>query len=48
LEKEILKAHKKASEEKMQYSILSLGEAPKKLTDLISAVRDLSKIEKIE
>ncbi len=47
-EKEILKSAKKAAEEKMFYSILSLGETPKKLEDLISALKNLSEIEKIE
>ncbi|VVB82195.1 Uncharacterised protein [uncultured archaeon] len=47
-EKEILKANKRASEEKMPYSIFSLGEAPKKLIDLISAIQNLSNIENIE
>jgi hypothetical protein len=47
-EKEILKAYKKASEEKMPYSILSLGEPPKKLNDLIEAIKNLSEMDKIE
>ena len=47
-EKEITKSYKKASEEKMKYSILSLGEPSKKLYDLISAIKDLSEIGKIE
>lgn len=47
-EKEILKAHKKASESKMKYSILSLGETPKKLSELISAIKELSTIDRIE
>ena len=47
-EKEITKSYKKASEEKMKYSILSLGEPSKKLNDLISAIKDLSEIGKIE
>jgi hypothetical protein len=47
-EKEILNAHKTASEEKMPYSILSLGETTKKLNDLISAIKNLSSIDKIE
>jgi len=47
-EKEILKAHKKASESGSKYSILSLGEPAKKLQDLISAIKDISDIEKIE
>lgn len=47
-EKEILKAYKKASQERMKYGVLSLGEPSKKLNDLISAVRDLSIIDKIE
>jgi hypothetical protein len=47
-EKEILKANKEASEEKMKYSILSLGETTKKLNDFIDAIRNLSEIGKIE
>ncbi len=47
-EKEILKAHKKASENKMKYSIFFLGEPSKKLMDLIFAVKDLSRIDKIK
>jgi len=47
-EKEILSAHKKAAEEGMPYSILSLGETTKKLNDLISAIKNLSEIGKIE
>lgn len=47
-EKEILKAHKKASETGMKYSILFLGEVPKKMSDLVAAIKDLSKIDKIE
>jgi len=47
-EKEILKAYKKASQEKMRYSILSLGEPLKKLNDLIEAIKGLSDISKME
>lgn len=47
-EKEILKSHKKALESKMKYSILSLAETPKRLKDLMEALKDLSEIEKIE
>ncbi|MCK9569182.1 FaeA/PapI family transcriptional regulator [Candidatus Pacearchaeota archaeon] len=47
-EKEILKANKEASEEKMRYSILSLGETTKKLNDFIDAIKNLSEIGKIE
>ncbi len=47
-EKEILKAHKKASETGMKYSILFLGEVPKKMNDLVAAIKGLSKIDKIE
>ncbi|MFA5071852.1 MAG: hypothetical protein WC511_05840 [Candidatus Pacearchaeota archaeon] len=47
-DKEILKANKEASEEKMKYSILSLGETTKKLNDFIDAIRNLSEIGKIE
>jgi len=46
-EKEILDAHKIASEENIPYSILSLGETTKKLNDLILAIKNLSSIDKI-
>ena len=47
-EKEILDAHKKASELGMPYSVLSLGETTKKMSDLISAIKNLSGLDKIE
>ena len=47
-EKEIIKAAKKASEQKLKYSILSLGELPKKISELIEALKDIKEIEKIE
>ncbi|MCL5018628.1 MAG: FaeA/PapI family transcriptional regulator [Candidatus Pacearchaeota archaeon] len=47
-EKEILKSHKKALEENLKYSILFMAETPKKLSDLIEAVRNLSEIDRIE
>jgi hypothetical protein len=47
-EKELLKAYKKASENKMKYSVLSLGETPKKLEELISAMKSLSDIGKLD
>jgi hypothetical protein len=47
-EKEVIKAYKKASEKNMKYSVLSLGETPKKLDELISAMKTLSDIGKIE
>lgn len=46
-EKEILEAHKKAPENE-RYNIFSMGETPKKLKDLISAIKDLSEIDRIE
>lgn len=46
-EKEILRSHKKASEENIKYSILFMAETPKRLSDLIDAVRNLSEIDKI-
>jgi hypothetical protein len=46
-EKEILKSHKKALEENMRYSILFMSETPKRLSDLIEAVRNLSEIDKM-
>jgi len=47
-EKEVIKAYKKANDNKMKYSVLSLGETPKKLEELISAMKTLSDIGKIE
>jgi len=47
-EKEIIKAWKKGTELKMPYSILSLGETPKKIGELISAFKGLSNIDKLE
>jgi len=47
-EEDIIKAHKKASELNLSYIILSLGEPTKKLDNFITAIKNLSKIEKIE
>jgi len=47
-EKEILKSYKKASEENLKYSIIFLAEAPKKLNELIEAVKNISEISKLE
>jgi len=47
-EKEIIKAWKKSTELKMPYGILSLGETPKKMNELMSAFKGLSTVEKLE
>lgn len=47
-DEDIIKAGKKALEMKMPFRILSLGETPKKLLELISAIKSLGNIEKIE
>jgi len=47
-EKEVLGAHKKAEEEGLNYSILSIGEIPKKIQGLINAARRMDSIKKIE
>jgi len=47
-ENDIVKANKKASESNLSYIVLSLGEPLKKLNSLISAVKNLSAIEKLE
>lgn len=47
-EKEIIKAAKRAKELGMKYSILSLGELPKKVSELIDALNDMKDIGKIE
>jgi len=47
-ENDIIKAHKKASELNLPYTIISLGEPLKRLNGLIEAVKNLSGIDKIE
>ena len=47
-EQEIIKAHKKSKEFDLPYLIMSLGEMPKKLQDLLEALKTLADIEKIE
>jgi len=47
-EEDIIKAHKKSSELNLPYIILSLGEPLKKLDNFITAIKNLSGIEKIE
>jgi hypothetical protein len=47
-EADILRAYKKASDSGMQYTILSFGETPKKLTAFIDAVKGMSGLERVE
>ena len=47
-EKDIIKANKKASEFNLPYMILSLGEPLKKINELMTALRNLSSIEKLK
>ncbi|MEK6913652.1 MAG: hypothetical protein AABW47_03200 [Nanoarchaeota archaeon] len=47
-EKELLKANKKATEIKLSYSVLFLGEPSKKLSELVSAIKNLSNIDRLE
>ncbi len=47
-EKDLTKANKKASEYGLEYVIFCLGEPLKKLSNLIDAINNLDKIEKIE
>lgn len=47
-EEDIINAHKKASEYNLKYIILSLGDQLKKTANLINAIKDLERIEKIE
>jgi hypothetical protein len=47
-ESDILKAHKKAAEVGLAYTILSLGEVPKKLESFIDAIKNLSGMGKVE
>lgn len=46
-EEEIIKANKKSEEIGLKYTILSLGEPTKKFQNLIEAIKNLSKIEKL-
>lgn len=48
LDTDIINANKKASQLKLKYVILSMGEPSKKLSSLIEASQNLDKIEKIE
>ena len=47
-EKDIIKASKKASEFNLRYSVLSMGELPRKISELIEALKGIKDIEKIE
>jgi myosin heavy subunit len=47
-EKEIIQAHKKSLEYNLPFLVMSLGDMPKKLNDLIEALKSLAEIEKIE
>ena len=47
-EADILKAHKKAAELNLPYTLLSLGEVPKKLESFIEAIKNLSGMGKVE
>jgi hypothetical protein len=47
-ESDLIKIHKKSLELNLPYIILSLGETPKKLDELINAIKNLSRIEKLE
>ena len=45
---EILKAHKKALELNLKFTVIGLGGLPKKIENLIRALKDLSEIKKME
>ena len=47
-DEDIIKASKKATELKLNYVILSFGEVPRKLKELLISTKNLSKIDKIE
>ncbi len=47
-EDDLLKAYKKASDYNLPYMILSLGEPPKKLSNLLDALKKLSRIDKLD
>ena len=47
-ENDLIKAGKKALEANLQYTILNLGEPPKKLEILIQSIKKLNKIQKLD
>ncbi len=47
-EEDIIKAHNLAEKNGLSYIILSMGEPVKKIKDLISAIKNLSRIDKVE
>jgi hypothetical protein len=47
-EADIVKAHKKSKELSLPYSVLTLGETPKKVDSFIEAAKNLSNIERLE
>jgi len=47
-EDDLIKANKKAIEQKIKFSIICLGDTPKKVNELINASRNLQSIEKVE
>ena len=47
-EKDLLNAYKKASETNLPYTIFSLGETPKKISNMIDAIKNLDSVEKID
>jgi len=47
-EKDLINAHKKAENLGLKYIVLSLGETPKKIKEIIESVKNLYGIEKIE
>jgi hypothetical protein len=47
-DKDIINANKKASQLNLKYTILSMGEPSKKLSNLIESAQNLEKMEKIE
>lgn len=47
-EKDIIKAAKKASESNLKYSVLSLGEMPKNVSELIDALKNIKDIGKVD
>lgn len=47
-DEDIIKASRRATELKLNYAILSFGEVPRKLKELLISTKNLSKIDKIE
>ena len=47
-EKDIINAAKKATNMGLKYSVISMGELPKKFSELIGALQNIKDIRKVE